>query len=174
VRISYISPALLEAYERYKVDLLNRYRVDADEPIAVTLAFMSLEDRNRFLDLHYPKRTEWAKVRSKRPTPSELLGWVEDNFPDRFDLMLVQRDLKHLDPDAYAKVTNWTRPKQDGSTVKLPKKFGFPLKDGTFSSTLAKYTPTAKEIQESAKRDSPNLGKLIRRYQRGQYHIAKP
>jgi tetratricopeptide (TPR) repeat protein len=153
-----------------KDELLNRYRIHADEPIAVTLAFMGLQDRDAFLDFHYPSPAKWADVRSKRPTPSELLAWAENNFPDRNELGLVQRDLKHLDKDAYAKLMEWSR---TTSNVKLPKKFGFSLKDENFSATIAKNTPTAKEVQESVNRGSPDAGKLLRRYQRGQYHIMK-
>ena len=154
--------------------LLDHYRVNADEPIAVTLAFMSLKDRQEFLNLYYPNRKSWVSVRSEEPTPAELRAWADQNFSDRKELGLVISDLQYLDKEAYLKVMHWRRPLSDKEKNNLMRRIGFPQKRGKFSKTLATFAPTGAEVFRTMRTgDYAKADRLARRSNRARQHLQR-
>jgi tetratricopeptide (TPR) repeat protein len=157
-----------------KNDLLKRYRVDPDEPVAVTVAFMSTKDRQAFLDLHYASRASWAKIRSEEPTPAELRAWADQNFPDRREMILVISDLQHLDKEAYLKVMHWRRRLIGNEKDRLLTQLGFPSKQGKFSKTLAAFAPAGAEMFDSLREGDPVKAlKVAQRINRARRHVTR-
>ena len=129
------------------------------------LPMMSLADRRDFLCGYYRNRRGWADYRSRYPTQAEMKAWADREFPDRRALGLVPGDLRHLDIDAYQKITNWGRETSVGNPSDIADDLGFPMKKKLNDALIRTSTlPTGADVFRSLRRGDPDALQKSRIY----------
>jgi hypothetical protein len=139
---------------------------------AAVLGSVKLKERRAALDKHYAarKKNTWAKARSERPTPEEMLVWLNSTFPDRREIGMLLSDLKHLDKAAYQKVAEWSC---EGSQIPRAAIDAFYL-----PTKIVKYDPvrdanapkTFGEVVARVERGEGSFKELHGSYARARHH----
>ena len=139
---------------------------------------MTLKQRRDALKERYGwriKQHSWTKAKGtdRNPTPEKFMKWLEAIFPDRREVGLVLSDLGHLEPTAYKKIFNWSRP-NSGVSKDTIESFGVPSKATKYDPVRDAEAPSSiAEVYARAERGEDSFMNLHRAYGRARHHTPR-